>query len=412
MKDDVLDTHQIKAKGEMHNGCIVRGSVGSGKSRVGVAYYYDDVCGGGLRLGGRGEYRPPVTPIPLYIITTAKKRDDREWEAELALFGLSTTRGQGVADVPIAVDSWNNITNYEDVKGAFFIFDEQRLVGSGAWVKAFLKMAKNNQWIMLSATPGDTWLDYIPVFMANGYYATRGEFLREHVVYNSYTKFPKVERYLNVGKLESYRRKVLVEMPVQRHTKRHVLTVPCDYDQELWDQVWTHRWHPYEERPIRDIAEMCMVARRVVNSDPSRLGETMKLLERHQKLIMFYNFDYELGMLRTLQSTIGIQTAEWNGHKHMPIPATDAWLYVVQYAAGSEGWNCVGTDATAFWSLNYSYRVNEQGRGRIDRLNTPYIDLYYYMLRSASQIDQMIWKAISTKKDFNEAEVKAIWARK
>lgn len=155
-----------------------------------------------------------------------------------------------------------------------------------------------------------------------------------------------------------------------------------------------------------------MVARRVVNSDPSRLGETMKLLERHQKLIMFYNFDYELGMLRTLQSTIGIQTAEWNGHKHMPIPATDAWLYVVQYAAGSEGWNCVGTDATAFWSLNYSYRVNEQGRGRIDRLNTPYIDLYYYMLRSASQIDQMIWKAISTKKDFNEAEVKAIWARK
>lgn len=396
-----LYPHQTKALREMKNGCILRGGVGTGKSRTAIAYYILD-CMGRFKINGAGGFKAMDRPRDLYIITTAKKRDDLEWLDEASNFGIGRT--ESLYGTRITVDSWNNILAYKDVQNAFFIFDEQRLVGRGAWVKAFLDIAKRNRWILLSATPGDNWMDYVPVFIANGFYKNRSEFIHEHVVFSPYAKFPKVERYTGTGVLEKYRRQILVEMPYSRHTIRHVENYTVEYDKALFDRVWKDRWNVYEDEPIKDVAELFRVARKVVNSDPSRLGAVLKLLEKHPKLIIFYNFNYELEMLRTLKTTLGIDVGEWNGHKHEPVPVSDKWVYLVQYTAGAEGWNCITTDAMVYYSLNYSYKINEQGKGRIERLNTPYTDLYYYILRSGSPIDQAIYKSLLTKENFNEKE--------
>jgi hypothetical protein len=268
--------------------------------------------------------------------------------------------------------------------------------------EAFLKIAKNNNWILLSATPGDTWMDYIPVFVGNGFYRNRTEFIREHVVYSPYTRFPKVLRYSGVGKLVKLRNQILVHMPFEKQTIRHSKTIQVDYDENLMDLVTKNRWNPFKEEPIRDITDMLSVMRKVANTDPSRLKALRKLLKAHDKLILFYNFNYELDILRSLESVVPI--AEWNGHKHEEIPETDKWLYLVQYVAGSEGWNCIDSDATAFWSLTYSYKNWEQAHGRIDRMNTEFIDLWYYTFRSNSQIDNMIWGALKAKKNFQPAK--------
>lgn len=394
-----LYPHQTKAIREMSNGCILRGGVGTGKSRTALAYYILD-CMGRFKINSRGSFRPMERPRDLYIITTAKKRDDLEWFDEGSNFGLG--RSDSIYGTKLTVDSWNNILAYKDVKNAFFIFDEQRLVGRGAWVKAFLEIAKHNRWILLSATPGDNWMDYVPVFIANGFFKNRSEFLQNHVVFSPYAKFPKVERYTGTATLENYRRKVLVEMPYLRHTQRHVQNYVVGYDSELFERAWKDRWNVYEDEPIKDVAELFRVARKIVNSDPSRLGAVLKLLEKHPKLIIFYNFNYELEMLRTIKGTLGVEVAEWNGHKHEPVPTSDSWLYLVQYTSGSEGWNCITTDAMVYYSLNYSYKINEQGKGRIERLNTPYTDLYYYILRSSAPIDKAIAKSLATKENFNE----------
>lgn len=380
-----LRPHQIKALNEMRNGCILKGGVGSGKTLTALAYYM--------------KYEKPKD---IYVITTAKKRDSLDWNREAASLGVGRSADASVAGV-LTVDSWNNITRYLEVKDAFFIFDEQRLVGSGAWVKGFLKIAKVNRWILLSATPGDTWMDYIPVFVANGYYKNRTEFIRRHVVYSRFAKFPKVDHYVETGLLERYRRAVLVEMPYARHTKRHEQTVGVEHDRDILQRVSKERWHVFEDRPLRDVAELFSVMRKVVNSDYSRLGALMKLSEKHPKLIVFYSFDYELDILRTLGSSLNITMAEWNGHKHQDIPKTDRWIYLVQYTAGAEGWNCIETDAIVFYSLQYSYKIFEQAKGRIDRLNTPFIDLYYYVLRSTSHIDTLIWKSLKFKENFSES---------
>lgn len=370
----------------MHDGCILWGGVGTGKSRVSLFYY---------TLTDAHE--------DIYVITTAKKRDSLDWEEEGARFGIGKERESSLYG-QLHIDSWNNIAKYVDVENAFFIFDEQRLVGSGKWSKSFLKIAKKNRWIMLSATPGDTWLDYIPVFVANGFYRNRTEFKRRHVIYNTYAKFPKVERYVDVGELVRNRNQILVHMPYARETVRNQTNVWCEYDEELLRRVAIGRWNVYKDEPIRDIAELFGVMRRVVNSDPSRLIETAKLLEKHPRLIMFYNFNYELESLRTvgdfLLPELKLPIAEWNGHKHEEIPETERWLYLVQYAAGAEGWNCVSTDAMGFYSLPYSYKLWEQGHGRIDRLNTPFIDLWYYILRSKADIDWAIWRSLKAKKSF------------
>lgn len=370
--DPELAPHQQEAVMRLNNGNILKGGVGTGKTRTGMAYY--------IRL---------APWIKLYVITTAKKRDSGDWEAEARLFGVE----------PV-VDSWNNLDLYEDVKDAFFIFDEQRVVGSGVWVKAFLKVAKNNQWILLSATPGDSWMDYIPVFIANGFYKNRTEFLRRHVVFDRFAKFPKVDRYIDTHELYEHLNKILVEMPYDRHTTRHMIDVFVEYDRELYKTVMQKRWNYLENRPIRHVSELFSLVRRVVNSDPSRLGRVRDLLISHPKIIIFYNYDYELEILRTLE----VKKAEWNGHKHEPLPDGDEWVYLVQYTAGAEGWNCVETDTTLFYSLNYSFKIWEQSQGRTDRINTPFTDLWYYVLRSASSIDNGIMKALEGKHNFNERD--------
>lgn len=461
-----LYPHQEKAVSELANGKILWGGVGSGKSLTAVAYYMKTEA-----------------PRDVVVITTAKKRDSLDWEREFAKYGVGKTKDGTTAGL-LTVDSWNNIGKYREAEGVFFIFDEQRLVGSGEWSTKFIKIARRNRWILLSATPGDTWMDYIPVFVANGFYKHRTEFKREHVIYNTFTKFPKVDRYIGVGRLVKLRNELLVEMPYARHTIRRVKEIPVGYDKDLFDKVVNKRWHVYENRPIRAVSELFSVMRKVVNSDRSRLDTLKELLAIHPRVIVFYNFDYELHSLRTLLSSmrsaiissdpsvslrsaelknkswqngikpnsvklieeknrcqtniktetgsrmrmgssgntdttsIGkstggskstpksaecLKVAEWNGHKHEAIPEGDSWVYLVQYVAGAEGWNCTSTNAVVFYSLTYSYKVFHQAHGRIDRLNTPYTELFYYILKSDSLIDKAVWNSLKNKKSFNES---------
>lgn len=450
-----LHEHQRKAVNELHNGAILVGDVGSGKTLTALSYYSEKEA-----------------PRNIYVITTAKKRDSLDWQSDAAKLGIGGTPESTVAGT-LTVDSWNNIARYGDVHNAFFVFDEQRVVGSGSWVRSFVKIAKNNHWILLSATPGDTWLDYIPAFLANGYYKSRSEFLREHVVFNRWSKFPKVDRYLGVNKLVKLRNAMLVEMPLDRHTTRVTEKILVSYDEELMERVLKDRWHVYENRPLRDVSELFIVMRKVANSDSGRLRSLETLIAHHPKLIVFYNFDYELESLRkvlgeltltpastgsfsrspmsdgewkesasvatppsppsgspkatgstTSTTTSGsgssaatatmtksnpengssknLPFAEWNGHKHQAIPTTDRWVYLVQYQAGAEGWNCIDTNAMCFYSLTYSYKNWHQAHGRIDRLNTPFSTLYYYVLLSNSVIDRAIWRALTEKRSFNE----------
>lgn len=392
-----LYPHQWEAIDRMSNGCILNGGVGTGKSRTGLYYYFKE--NGGSIVD---RYVPMKDPQDLYIITTAMKRDKMEWEGELANYHMSIHPQANRYDNRIIVDSWNNITKYIDVKGAFFIFDEQRVVGSGAWVKSFLKIVKSNNWILLSATPGDTWQDYIPVFLANGFYKNKTEFIREHAVYSRYSKYPKIERYVNTGRLIRLRNKILVDMDYAKHTVPHHEDIFVSYDVTKYKEVMKSRWDPYRNEPIQQASGLCYILRRIVNEDESRQIAVMRLAEDHPRMIIFYNFDYEREILLNLYYGEGVEIAEWSGHAHQPIPESERWIYLVQYTAGCEGWNSIKTDTIVFYSQNYSYKVVTQAAGRIDRLNTPFIDLYYYHIRSRSGIDLAISKALKEKKLFNE----------
>ena len=394
-----LYDYQLDAVKRMKNGCILCGGVGSGKSRTALAYYY--ILNGGV-LGEEYEVMDDLSLPDLYIITTARKRDTKEWEGELAPFLLTTDKDVSLYSHNVTVDSWNNIGKYSDIKGAFFIFDEQRVVGSGAWVKSFLKIAKANKWILLSATPGDTWLDYIPVFVANGFYKNRTEFIRSHVVYRRFAKFPQVDRYINTGRLVRLRSRILVTMDFKRATKAHHEDIYVPYDTTAYKTVMRNRCDISTGEPFQNASELCYALRRTVNESEARQAALLELLDKHPRAVIFYNFDYELEILRGLSYTHDTEIAEWNGHKHQPIPDGEKWVYLVQYNAGAEGWNCVKTDTVIFYSQNYSYKVMVQASGRIDRLNTPYSDLYYYHLKSRSGIDLAISKALASKKKFNE----------
>lgn len=402
MSGIALYDYQLDAIDRMRNGCILCGGVGSGKSRTSLAYYYKEQGG----ILSSKNYIKMKNPKDLYIITTARKRDTKEWEGEFGPFLITTNPEASIYDHNVVVDSWNNIAKYKDVTNSFFIFDEQRVVGSGAWVKAFLKIARANDWILLSATPGDTWQDYIPVFIANGFFKNRTEFNREHVIFSRFTKYPKVDRYINTGRLIRLRDRILVDMDFKRQTVSHHEDIYVRYDIQRYKEAGKLRWDPFKNEPIVNAAGLCYVWRRIVNSDESRQVALMELFEKHPKMIIFYNFDYELDILKGLFSFYGdsVGIAEWNGHKHQPIPDEKSWVYLVQYNAGAEGWNCVKTDTIVFFSANYSYKIMEQSAGRIDRLNTPYTDLYYYHLKSRSGIDLAIAKALSQKKQFNEGK--------
>lgn len=397
-----LRDYQIDAVKNMKNGCILNGGVGSGKSLTSLSYYYLKNSGDEKFLKG-GKYVPMSDPPKdLYIITTARKRDTLEWEGELAPFLLSVHDDKNIYSNKVIIDSWNNIQKYKDVKNSFFIFDEQRVVGSGAWVKAFLKIAKFNEWILLSATPGDTWMDYIPVFLANGFYKNKTEFMREHVVYSRFCKYPKVDRYINTGRLLRLRREILIDMNFKRETVQHHEDIYVKYDVKMYKDIMKRRWDIWKDEPITNASGLCYALRKVVNTHQSRLDALLDIFSRHNKIIVFYNFDYELEILKDIYYGRDVKVAEWNGHKHEPIPKSKKWVYLVQYTAGAEGWNCIETDTIVFFSQNYSYKIMHQSAGRIDRLNTPFKDLYFYHLKTHSGIDLAISRAIKSKKKFNE----------
>ena len=392
-----LFPYQMDAVKKMRNGCILNGGVGSGKSRTGLYYYFKEQ-GGSIDP----DYIPMREPKDLYIITTAMKRDTCEWLKELENYKMSVDPSRSQYKNKVVVDSWQVITKYENVKNAFFIFDEDRVTGFGVWVKAFLKIAKNNDWIILSATPGDTWEQYIPVFIANGFYKNKTEFSREHIIYSRFTKYPKIDRYINQGRLIRLRNRILIDMDFDRQTQAHHEDIFCKYDAFKYKEVTKTRWDPYKNEPIQQASGLCYILRRIVNEDESRQKALLDLYKDHPRMIIFYNFDYELEILKNLNYGEDVEIGEWNGHKHQPVPFNRKWVYLVQYIAGCEGWNCIETDTMVFYSQNYSYKVMAQASGRIDRLNTSYKDLYYYHLKSRSGIDLAIARAVNEKKTFNE----------
>ena len=395
-----LSDHQLEAIKSLHNGNILVGGVGSGKSRTAIAYYYIFVCGAQIKVNGKGYNRKPKNPMDLYIITTAKKRDTKEWEGELAPFGLSTVEDNYIH---VTVDSWQNIKKYIEVKDSFFIFDEDKVCGYGVWSKSFIKISRRNKWILATATPGDKWEDYIPVFIANGFYRNKTDFVRQHCVYSRWSKFPKIDHYISTGKLIANRNKIIVEMNYKRPANTNHIDIPVEYNRELYRALARTRWNMYEDRPVENIAELCYLMRRVTNSDPSRLNALNYILKLTPKAIVFYNHNYELDILKQYAADHSIPCSEWNGHKHEPIPKEEKWMYLVNYSSAAEGWNCIETDTIIFYSQNYSYKTMVQAAGRIDRMNTPFKDLYYYHLKSKSSIDIAISKALKEKKSFNES---------
>lgn len=399
----ILSEDQQTAIKHLKNGSILCGGVGSGKSRTALGYYLFRVCQGSVKINGEGHCQNMEYPRDLYIITTAKKRDSQEWDDECRDFLLFRNDPRNsLSRVTVKIDSWNNIKKYKDVYGAFFIFDEQRLVGRGSWVKTFLNIARKNQWILLTATPADSYSDLIPIFVANGFFKNRTEFNQNHVVFSPYSKYPKIERYLGTKKLDAMRDSILVELKDRRLTKRYNKYVRVDFNRELYRTVFIDRWDPYENKPIEEMGKLLYLLRKVCYSDPSRLEALTQIVEEKKACIVFYNFSYELEMLRECCRRNRWKWREWNGEKHEGLPKGDQWLYLVQYSAGCEGWNCITTDTVVLFSQTYSYRMLEQARGRIDRMNTPFINLYYYHLISSSSIDIAIRACLRRKRNFNE----------
>lgn len=369
-----LYPHQEEALKKLKVGSILNGGVGSGKTLTSLSFY-----------------KRNFSHLKLYVITTAKNRDTGDWEEEASMVGATVE----------VVDSWNNITKYLGIENAFFIFDEQRAIGYSTWGKAFIKIAKKNKWIMLTATPGDVWMDYLPVFIANGFYKNKTEFVNQHVEYDPWVKYPKVKRYHNEGILMRNRRQILVPMKYKKVTKRHRQNIYSAYDQVKYDEIMKNRWNVFEDKPIENASELLHTIRRLVATDPDRKLNAKILMDAHDRLIIFYNYDYEREALIEIANELEKDYYEWNGHAHDDLPETGDWLYFVQYVAGAEGWNCITTNAMMFYSVNYSYRYMEQAEGRIDRINTPYEDLDYYFLTSHSKIDRDVLQTVKRKKNFN-----------
>ena len=357
---------QIEAIEKMHNGCILDGGVGSGKSRTALAYVYFKELKGMLRVNGKGDWWYPKVQKDVYIITTAKKRDSLEWEKEAIPF----------LKMNCIIDSWNNIKKYSKIYGAVFIFDEQRVVGSGAWVKAFLKITRANRWILLSASPGDSWSDYIPVFIANGFFRNKTDFNSKHVVYKPFRNYPVIDHYINESLLLYYKSQLLVKLDSQRVIDKQRFKIACEYDKMLYRKIWKDRWNPYDDCPIEETGKLCYLLRRCVSEDKDRVNKLKTILDQHSKAIIFYNYSFELHLIQEKCKEWKIKYAGWNGESHDPLPTGEQWVYLCQYTAASEGWNAITTDTIIFYSLSYSYKQMLQAAGRIDRSNTPFELLY------------------------------------
>ena len=383
-----LFDYQKEVIDKLRTGSILWGGTGVGKSLTAVGYYFIKVCDNMEK------------PRDLYIITTAKKRDDQEWESECGKYGIFSNEKLNPGKIRLKVDSWNNVAKYIGVTGAFFIFDEQRVGGSGKWSQSFIKISKHNDWILLTATPGDTWMDYMSVFIANGFYKNKTEFKMRHVIYENWRGYPQIKGYCEQRELNRHRNAILVAMKCRRHTVQHHEKTYVEWDQRMYNDAMRLRWDPFNDEPIERASSLCYVLRRIVNDDDRRIGAVNYILLDHPKAIIFYNYDYEL---EKLKSKLMVPTAEWNGHKHEPIPHGDKWAYLVQYSAGAEGWNCIETDTMIFYSESYSYKAMVQAAGRIDRVNTAYTDLFYYHVVTKSKIDLAIARALAQKRNFNES---------
>lgn len=397
-EQNLLYDFQREALNELSVGKILCGSYGSGKSRTSLAWYFEKNGG----VFDRYNFKQMEKPRDLYIITTAKKRNELEWEKEFIPFQLSSKPDENFYKNKVVVDSWQNVGKYKFVTGADFIFDEDHVTGKGVWVDAFYEIAKSNDWIILSATPGDTYEQFIPVFVANGFYKNRTQFLHEHAIFNRYTPYQKIEGYMNKRKLEYYKSLIIVPMDFLRKTKPEHITIWTDYDKAIYKQLMRTRFDIWNEKPFENAAGLCYGLRKVVNSDPSRTSHLLSIMLSHKKIVVFYNFDYELELLKGIQNfEPDFTIAEYNGHKHESIPKTDKWLYLVNYSSGAEAWNCTETDTMVFFSQTYSYKTLFQSYGRIDRLNTPFDILYYYHFKSRAPIDLAISKSLNDKKEFN-----------
>lgn len=370
-----LYQHQKEAVKKLSSGSLLYGKVGSGKTLTALTFY-----------------KKQYSDKSLIVITTAKKRDSNDWLAEADMLDMHH----------LVVDSWNNIKRYSDIKNSFFIFDEQRVIGNGTWTKSFLKIAKHNKWILLSGTPGDTWMDYMPLFIANGFYRNKTDFIEQHVEYERYTKFPKVKAIHNSKKLSDNLDRVMVQMKFRRKVIRRKHYIDTNYPIDVVKNVKDTRFNPYTNKPIRTPSEYTQVMRRLVAESDDRKEKTKELILALDKVILFYNYNYERDILLDMLNSVDINYGEYSGHKHDPLPKGKQWVYLVQYTAGAEGWNCTETDRMIFYSPNYSYRIVEQCEGRIDRLNSLYSELHYYYCRSDSSIDKAVFRALATKRRFNE----------
>ena len=390
-----LYPHQLDAARRMHNGCVLNGKVGCGKSRTALAYVYVCELGGSLKINGKGSYKRPTDHRDIYIITTAKKRDTHEWEQECAYFALERTN-------KVKVDSWNNVQKYTKVVGAVFIFDEQKTTSGKKWAKAFMKIARRNHWIMLSATPGDKYVEFWPILVASGFYSSKSQFEAEHCIFKPFLKYKDIDHYVNTKRLDYYISKVMVTIDYKNKAQKHVIDIICDYDKDMYKRVMKNRWDVYDDCPITETGKLCYVLRRVSNDNTSRYLELEKIIKKKTELIVFYNFTYELNGLRAFFKEHGFTIGEWNGESHTELPTGKRWVYLCQYLAAGEGWNAITTDTIVFFSQNYSYKTMEQAAGRIDRANTPFKDLYYYNFRSTSPIDRAIRQTLQLKGKFNE----------
>lgn len=399
--DIPLYPSQQRVLDKIKTGSILRGGVGSGKSITALSYFFK-FCGGSFTINSKGVYKTPDKPRDLYIITTAKKRDDKEWEKEAARFAICNERKDSIVGIKLYVDSWNNIVKYVNVIDAFFIFDEQRAISLGTWGKSLIKISKKNDWILLSATPGDTWIDYMPIFIANGFYKNKTDFIINHVIYSPYTKFPKIDRFVGIKQLEMNKEAITIYMDSERKIERQHEYIKCKFDKDKYKMAWMQRWNMYDDEPIQEIGKLMYILRRVTNEDKSRQEETKNKIIQNKRIIIFYNFTYELEILREICESLNVPYSEWNGQKHQKIIDGERWAYLVQYSSGCEGWNCIKTNVILFYSLTHSYKMLEQAKGRIDRINTPYKILKYYYMISNSQIDRMIKNSIDNKKEFNE----------
>lgn len=390
--------HQRDAIRKISNGNVVVGATGSGKSLVGLVYYYTNILEGSVE-----PFRKPTKSVSLYIITTATKRDSLDWNSECAEFALSTNQEASVNGIKVVIDSWNNIKKYKDIRGGFFLFDEQKTTGYKRWSKIFIRIAKNNRWILITATPSDRWMDLLSVFIANGFYKNKRDFVNQHVTYNPYVKYPSITGYRNVNKLRILKKRIFVIIDYQSPSIIENKVISVDYDVDALTQIEKTEWNPFTDSPIINLSEFASVLRRSLNSHPSRINEAIRIRNTVKKLIVFYNFNFELEILKHGYS--GIKIGELNGHRHDALPVGSDWVYLVQYNSGNEAWECFTTNHMLFYSLNYSFRIMTQAKGRINRLTSGFNYMYYYYLVSNHWLDKGIQKALNKKRDFNNKEI-------